>query len=493
MVAPKADILRIFALSTLCALLPLFSGCGAAGSSAQPAQPTLQSFQITVTAPPAGGTVTSSPKGIACPSTCTATFPQNTQLKLTATPASTYSFAGWSGACSGMGACTVTVNSTEKVTATFSTSKSSGGGAAPGSRANVIAYIFTPDGLTLNTPEFALLSNGKLQATKKTVQPFLMTATAHGLVMDLLGPNGSRWPTGNLQSYAVHSDGSLKLQGSPVSFPVNQYAASLASDSTYVYAVSDLGLFAFQDSSTGLTPLSPIQETVPHACTAAEQNASQCTYGGFLTLGNSNAFFTESAAFQSGAPLYQLSTFARSQGQLTDEQPLLQTLPSVQALAGNFVYAIDFEASATFINLCTLSGGIFSCTRNVLANGQSLSDGFAQLLTTPNGSFLLAVVSDGSASPRVRVFRINPSSGVLTEVPGSPFLTGQYYFRSAALDPSGRFLLAVDTSCDGSGPCNNGGELVAMSINSTTGALAVTSNIADGEDPYTICAAQISQ
>jgi len=33
--------------------------------------------------------------------------------------------------------------------------------------------------------------------------------------------------------------------------------------------------------------------------------------------------------------------------------------------------------------------------------------------------------------PRVRVFRINTSSGALTEVPGSPFLTGQYYFQFA--------------------------------------------------------------
>ena len=65
------------------------------------------------------GTVTSSPAGINCPSTCSANFAPATQVTLTATPAGGSGFAGWSGACSGFGNCLVTMNAAQSVTATF--------------------------------------------------------------------------------------------------------------------------------------------------------------------------------------------------------------------------------------------------------------------------------------------------------------------------------------------------------------------------------------
>jgi hypothetical protein len=55
------------------------------------------------------GTVTSSPSGIACGGDCTESVTPGTQLTLTATPAAGSTFAGWSGACTGTAACTVTV------------------------------------------------------------------------------------------------------------------------------------------------------------------------------------------------------------------------------------------------------------------------------------------------------------------------------------------------------------------------------------------------
>ena len=58
------------------------------------------------------GTVTSSPAGINCPSTCTATFNNGTAITLTATPASGYTFSGFSGDCSGS-TCQVTVSNNQ--------------------------------------------------------------------------------------------------------------------------------------------------------------------------------------------------------------------------------------------------------------------------------------------------------------------------------------------------------------------------------------------
>jgi hypothetical protein len=57
------------------------------------------------------GTITSSPEGIACGITCTATFAKDAMVTLTATPAPGSSFEGWSGACSGSAlTCTVTMD-----------------------------------------------------------------------------------------------------------------------------------------------------------------------------------------------------------------------------------------------------------------------------------------------------------------------------------------------------------------------------------------------
>jgi hypothetical protein len=65
------------------------------------------------------GTVTSSPAGINCGSTCSASYAGGTSVTLTAAAASNSTFAGWSGACSGTGSCTVSMTQARSVTATF--------------------------------------------------------------------------------------------------------------------------------------------------------------------------------------------------------------------------------------------------------------------------------------------------------------------------------------------------------------------------------------
>lgn len=65
------------------------------------------------------GTVTSSDSAINCGQTCSATYSGAPQITLTATSGAGSSFAGWSGACSGSGQCTLTVSSNQAVTATF--------------------------------------------------------------------------------------------------------------------------------------------------------------------------------------------------------------------------------------------------------------------------------------------------------------------------------------------------------------------------------------
>jgi uncharacterized repeat protein (TIGR02543 family) len=68
-----------------------------------------------------GGTVSSQPAGIDCGNTCSAWFPAQTKVVLTASPSSGSKFVRWSGACSGTNStCNVTMSQARNVTATFS-------------------------------------------------------------------------------------------------------------------------------------------------------------------------------------------------------------------------------------------------------------------------------------------------------------------------------------------------------------------------------------
>ena len=74
---------------------------------------------LSVTLSSADGVVTSTPAGISCGTTCSATFDPGATVTLTATPNAGFELAGWSGACSGTGTCTVTMDRDRAVTATF--------------------------------------------------------------------------------------------------------------------------------------------------------------------------------------------------------------------------------------------------------------------------------------------------------------------------------------------------------------------------------------
>lgn len=67
--------------------------------------------------PPSGGRITGS--SIDCGATCLAPFAEGAQVQLTATPSPGATFTGWTGDCSGTGACTLAMDQDRHVGATF--------------------------------------------------------------------------------------------------------------------------------------------------------------------------------------------------------------------------------------------------------------------------------------------------------------------------------------------------------------------------------------
>jgi hypothetical protein len=66
------------------------------------------------------GTVTSDPAGIDCGGDCSQAYTTGSSVTLTATAAAGSTFSGWTGACSGTGTCTVTMDSDKTAIANFS-------------------------------------------------------------------------------------------------------------------------------------------------------------------------------------------------------------------------------------------------------------------------------------------------------------------------------------------------------------------------------------
>src|SRR5437899_6741150 len=114
----------IASVTTYCYRLLAFNTAGNSAYSNEACGTTPQTFGLAVVRVGTGsGTVTSTPAGITCGTSCAGSYAGGTAVTLTAVAATGSTFAGWSGGgCSGTGSCTVTVTATATVTATFNQS-----------------------------------------------------------------------------------------------------------------------------------------------------------------------------------------------------------------------------------------------------------------------------------------------------------------------------------------------------------------------------------
>jgi hypothetical protein len=97
-------------------------GCGKGRDGSGSKGPVSAHLTVSMTGTGAGR-VTSSPAGIDCPGSCTATIPAGSSMSLWAKADAGSNFAGWGGGCSGPGDCAVSVGGDVTVWANFESNK----------------------------------------------------------------------------------------------------------------------------------------------------------------------------------------------------------------------------------------------------------------------------------------------------------------------------------------------------------------------------------
>ncbi len=240
-------------------------------------------------------------------------------------------------------------------------------------------------------------------------------------------PNG-QGDLGAISAYNIASNGVLTPNGEEVKTGsgIEPFAVAVSSNGQFVYTVAGLSSVPSGytvDATTGqLTPMS----------TARADFQDLFSAGGLLV---SDSFVYES--FLNGVDAFPIGP----DGKLTDtsDMPALSVGFGVGRMAfgpgQKFIYAIgtgqqlrpDPSLPGTLVSIAVSSTGALS----LLGTPLPFQDGSDVAV---NGNFLYALNKDG-----VSVFAIDPNSGAVTQVQGSPFALPNQ-FGLLHVDPSGKFL-----------------------------------------------------
>ena len=199
------------------------------------------------------GNVSSTPTGISCPPTCSASFNSGTQVTLTATPAQGLSFIGWSGACSGTGSCTVTMSAAESVFAAFTTN---------GDPANYRMWVSAASGSN---------SNPCTQSLPCLTFATAVNRTSPGGEVDVLDP-GDFGPVTIAKSITIYGDASGVAGAIPSPGTSGIVVSAGSSDVIALHGLVFDGVNASGTSGIVFT-------------SGARLNINQCVFQGFTTSG----------------------------------------------------------------------------------------------------------------------------------------------------------------------------------------------------------------
>jgi YVTN family beta-propeller protein len=345
---------------------------------------TTTSFTLNVAEAGTGtGTVMSSPAGINCPSvTCAASFSAGTSVTLTAAPNAGSTFVGWSGACSGRGSCTVTMNSNQAVTATFklSASTSCSGttdnwiGGASGNWSNPNNWS---NGVPNSSSVNVCINDGNSTPSAVTLD---VTVSVGTLTID---PGSSLTISNNIQLFA---DGNISNAGQIMLNAAANYAqlviagtVSLTGGGSVILSTTGAG-FALIDQSGGQT-LTNVDNVI--------QGTGYIGWNG-LTVVNQAGGIINANVPGGSSPLVLDTPNLTNQGLLEAASGGLLQLQNNFNNGGGRILSTGSGSSAQFIN-ATVRGGTLTSSGGgalgVAANAQVSLDGSSQGTLTIVGTY----------------------------------------------------------------------------------------------------------
>jgi 6-phosphogluconolactonase (cycloisomerase 2 family) len=288
------------------------------------------------------------------------------------------------------------------------------------------------------------------------------------------GPDANPYFTGGIYGFSVDlATGVLSpVPGSPFAptatcglVSITQGVGApiaITQDSKFLYSVDSAGkLLAFLIQSDGsLTAVSGASFTVPSPEYLVAHPKLDLLYGGSGLSGTVLVFAIDPATGEAS-----LSSSVDTNADLggatftPDGRYYYQTLPG----------ALGIDAQIAGFSTNAMTGALSPVPGSPLSLGPNINQLPEVMAVDPAGKYLYvsnwAAQQTGQGGP-MHAYSIDPVSGALTDVPGSPFAVSQWRQVSVAVDASGKFLI-VPTSPTTAANC-----LVVTSINPDTGALA---------------------
>ena len=295
------------------------------------------------------GSVTSWPPGIRCGSDCSEGYPGDASVTLTPVPAIGSSFSGWSGACTGNGACTVPMSGARSVTATFSGETVQGG----------VRWMGRVDASNPEAVRFAWQGAGFVATvTGPTVAVKLQTTNAPSAVYQVVvdGLPGARFavPESAIQTVTLASG-----------LSAGQHVVELYRETEGMYGVSTFWGFA-EGTLVGAPALAGrLVEVVGDATSAGYGNLGSEPHPGWVAnpsctwSADNSSWYRTYAALAGHALGAEVSTIARSGWGLVRDGNgnTANTVPSIYANAvgtgDTTPWSFGPQASVVVVNLGT--------------------------------------------------------------------------------------------------------------------------------------------
>lgn len=306
--------------------------------------------------------------------------------------------------------------------------------------------------------------------------PRLSVLDPTGSYLYVIGGTATAGDAGTLTGYAIDdATGALtEIPGMPIAYPAVAFAMTIDPSGRYLYlsvnsyaplAPSvDNGLHAYAiDAPTGsLTPLGPpyrfADDTLP-ATPALDST------GAWLLVPNGIA-----------GDVTRVTSFAvdPNTGALIHASEL-----PVHAFGNDLIAHPSNNVAYLRLSDGSVSVLAFDPTTGELSQSQNVVLGFGFGIATANGGEYLYVVLNGTnpAPPggvlpgpgSIASFGVDPTTGELTALPGSPYATGGNTADGLVLDPTGRYLAATNTGS---------GNIGQFSIDTGSGQLSLVDGAA---------------